>query len=145
MFTLPLYDDNPVGGRPVITWLLIAGCVAVCLWQQTLPPRLQESSVYALGMIPAVLFGYETLPQAWRLVPGWASIFTSMCMHGSWMHLLGNTWFLWIFGHGVEGAMGSVRYLLFYLLSGIAAALTQSLADPTSALPMIGASGAIAG
>jgi membrane associated rhomboid family serine protease len=145
MFTLPLYDDNPVGGRAVITWLIIALCVAVFLWQESLPPRLQEVSVYGLGVVPAVLFGYATQPESWRMVPGWATIFTSMFMHGSWLHLLSNTWFLWIFGHGVEGAMGPVRYLLFYLLAGVAAALTQSLADPTSSLPMIGASGAIAG
>jgi membrane associated rhomboid family serine protease len=145
MFTLPLYDDNPVGGRPVVTWLIIALCIAGFLWQQSLPPRLQESSVYALGVIPSVLFGYSSLPPGWQLVPGWATIFTSLFMHGSWLHLISNTWFLWIFGHGVEGAMGPVRYLVFYLVCGVAAALTQSLADPTSALPMIGASGAIAG
>ena len=145
MFTLPLYDDNPVGRHAVVTWLIIALCVAVFLWQQSLPPRLAEASVYGLGVVPAVLFGYATQPESWRLVPGWATIFTSMFMHGSWLHLLGNTWFLWIFGHGVEGAMGHLRYLLFYLICGVAAALTQSLADPTSTLPMIGASGAIAG
>ncbi|MBI1779085.1 MAG: rhomboid family intramembrane serine protease [Proteobacteria bacterium] len=145
MFTLPLYDDNPVGRNPVMTWLLIILCLAVFLWQQTLSPRPQESVVYGLGLVPAVLFGYDTLPQPWRLVPGWATIFTSMFMHGSWLHLIGNTWFLWIFGHGVEGAMGHGRYLVFFLVSGIAAAFAQSLADPTSTLPMIGASGAIAG
>ena len=145
MFTIPLYDDNPVGGRPVVNWLIIALCVGAFLWQESLPPRLQESVTYSLGVVPAVLFGYNALPPDLQLVPGWASIFTSMFMHGSWLHLIGNTWFLWIFGRGVEGAMGHIRYFFFYFICGIAAALTQSLADPTSTLPMIGASGAIAG
>jgi membrane associated rhomboid family serine protease len=74
-----------------------------------------------------------------------AHVFTSMFLHGSWMHLLGNMWFLWLFGNNVEDAMGRVRYLVFYLLTGVAAALTQVVLTPGSSVPMVGASGAISG
>ena len=72
-------------------------------------------------------------------------IFTSMFLHGSWMHLLGNVWFLWIFGNNVEDAMGRLRFVIFYLLTGAAAALAQVVLTPASAVPMVGASGAISG
>ncbi len=145
MFTIPLYDDNPTLRPSVLTWLIIAACVAVYLWQFSLPTRAGEAIVYSLGVIPAVLFGRAELPPQLQMVPGWASVFTSMFLHGGWMHLLGNMLYLWIFGNNVEDAMGHGRFLVFYLLCGLAAALAQSLIDPGSTIPMIGASGAIAG
>lgn len=145
MFTIPLYDDNPTLRTPVLTWAIIAACVAVYLWQVSLPPRAGEAIVYSLGVIPAVLFGKAELPPQLHMVPGWASIFTSMFLHGGWMHLIGNMLYLWIFGNNVEDAMGHGRFLVFYLLCGLAAALTQSFMSPGSTVPMIGASGAIAG
>lgn len=145
MFTIPLYDDNPTIRTPFVTWALIAACVTFFLWQVMLPPAAQEATVYALGVVPAVLFGRAELPAEIALIPPWASIFSSMFLHGSWMHLAGNMLYLWIFGNNVEDAMGHFRFIVFYLLCGAAAALAQSLAAPESTIPMIGASGAIAG
>jgi membrane associated rhomboid family serine protease len=145
MFTIPLYDDNPTLRTPLLTWALIAACVAVYLWQASLPGRAEQDIVYALGMIPAVLFGQAELPPRLQLVSPWTSVFTSMFLHGGWMHLIGNMLYLWIFGNNVEDAMGHGRFVVFYLVCGLAAALTQSLMSPGSTMPMIGASGAIAG
>jgi len=145
MFTLPLSDDNPTRRAPIVTWAIIAGCVAVFLWQTSLGPRAGQAIVYALGMIPAVLFGSAQLPPELRLVPAPLSVVTSMFLHGGWMHLLGNMLYLWIFGNNVEDSMGRGRFVVFYLLCGTAAALVQGLAAPGSEIPMIGASGAIGG
>jgi membrane associated rhomboid family serine protease len=141
-FILPLYDDNPTQCTPVVTWLLIAACVAVFLWQFA---QSQEAVAYGFGMIPAVLFGTAELPPDLAIVSPWATLFTSMFIHSGWLHIGGNMLFLWIFGNNLEDALGHVRYLLLYLLSGVAAALCQALADPGSTVPMLGASGAIAG
>ncbi len=145
MFTIPLFDDNPTRRTPFVTWALIAACVLVFLWQKTLPPGAEEAMVYALGVIPAVLFGSADLPPDVRVVPPWASVLTSMFLHGSWGHLLGNMLYLWIFGNNVEDAMGHGRYVAFYVLAGTAAALLQGMTAPQATIPMIGASGAIAG
>ena len=99
----------------------------------------------AFGMIPAVLFGTAHLPARLALIAPPATLVTSMFLHGGWLHLIGNMIYLFVFGKGVENALGSLRFLAFYLLCGIVAALTQALTDPTATLPMIGASGAIAG
>jgi membrane associated rhomboid family serine protease len=145
MFTLPLYDDNPTSGTPVVTWMIIAACVVVFFWQASLPPREATAAIYSYGLIPGVLFGGIQLPSRLAVIPPEATLLTSMFLHGGWMHLIGNMLFLWIFGDNVEEALGSVRFLVFYLLCGIAAALGQALADPAAATPMVGASGAIAG
>jgi membrane associated rhomboid family serine protease len=142
IFALPLYDDNPIARVPIVTYGLIGLCIGAFLWQQG------QSEIYvgyAFGMVPAELLG------TWRprglppVLPPWATIFTSMFLHGGWFHIAGNMLFLWIFGNNVEDVLGRFRYLLLYLACGIVAALSQALADPTSHVPMIGASGAIAG
>jgi membrane associated rhomboid family serine protease len=92
-----------------------------------------------------VLFGHANLAPRLHLVPAWATIFTSMFMHGGWLHLIGNMIYLWIFGRGVESTLGPARLVAFYLICGVAAAMTQALIEPTSLVPMVGASGAIAG
>jgi membrane associated rhomboid family serine protease len=142
IFAVPLYDDNPAVRSPLTTHLLIGLCVGAFLWQLGQGPRFVA---YAYGMVPAELFGSW---RPWRVdqaVPPWATIFTSMFLHGGWLHLLGNMLFLWIFGSKTEAALGAGRYLVLYFGSGVAAALTQALAAPFSHVPMIGASGAIAG
>jgi membrane associated rhomboid family serine protease len=101
--------------------------------------------VFALGVIPAVLFDHAALPADIALVPPLVTVFTSMFMHGGWMHLIGNMLYLWIFADNVEASMGHLRFVLFYLLCGVAAVLAQALPDTTSQIPMIGASGAISG
>ncbi|PWC53231.1 rhomboid family intramembrane serine protease [Azospirillum sp. TSO22-1] len=145
MFFIPLYDDNPTRRTPVVTIALIALCILVYGWQVSLGPRGGELAVYAYGVVPAVLFGYAELPDALQVVPSWATVATSMFLHGGVLHLGGNMLYLWIFGNNVEDSMGRGRFLLFYLLCGAAAALTQSLASPLSEVPMLGASGAIGG
>jgi membrane associated rhomboid family serine protease len=142
---LPLYDDAPHDRMAVATWGLIAACAAVFLWQIGLPPRAGNEVAFVYGMTPAVLFGDAALPSRLAAVPAWATIFTSMFLHGGWAHILGNMLYLWLFGRGVEAPLGFVRFLVLYFASGVAAALTQALVDPASSVPMIGASGAIAG
>jgi membrane associated rhomboid family serine protease len=136
---LPIRDDLPTRTVPFVNYLLIAGNVAAYLWEQTViahgvrPQRLLE--VY--GLVPHHL----VVDPAGTLV----TVFTSMFMHdpSNLLHIGGNMLFLWIFGDNVEDAMGHFRYLFFYLVGGMCAAATQTLADPTSVLPMVGASGAI--
>jgi membrane associated rhomboid family serine protease len=142
IFALPLYDDNPIQRTPVVTYVLIGMCVGAFLWQLG-----QEPGTAALqyGMIPAVLFGYRQLPPDLAIIPPWATLFTSMFLHGGWLHLGGNMLFLWIFGNNIEDLLGRARYLLLYLCCGVAAALIQALSASHSQVPMVGASGAIAG
>ena len=140
MFFFPFSDDNPTKNKPLITYCLIGICCFIFLWQYTLPQGLFRSAVYNFGVVPASLLGSKE-----GYLPAIITIFTSMFMHGGWFHLIGNMVFLWIFGDNVEDSMGRVKFIIFYLLAGIAAAYTQALIDPSSEIPMIGASGAIAG
>jgi membrane associated rhomboid family serine protease len=143
---IPLRDDNPPSHHPpVVAISFIVLCVLVFLWQFSLGAEGGQRAVYALGVIPAVLFGQQQLPAELAVVPPMATIFTSMFMHGGWMHLIGNMLYLWIFGDNVEDSMGHVRFAIFYVLCGVAAALAQAIPEPNSTIPMVGASGAISG
>jgi membrane associated rhomboid family serine protease len=142
---LPLHDDNPTRTTPVVTIVLIVSCVLVFLWQALAGPRGGQNIIYALGAIPAVLLGHRDLPSELSIIPPFASMLTSMFLHGGLWHLLGNMLYLWIFGNNVEDAMGHGRFIIFYLICGIAAVLAQALPDPNSTVPMVGASGAISG
>jgi membrane associated rhomboid family serine protease len=142
---IPLRDENPSRLVPYVNYAVIALCVLVFLWQFALGPVRGQTAVYALGVIPAVLLGDTQLPTDVALIPPWLSVITSMFLHGGWLHLLGNMLYLWIFGDNVEDSMGHVRYVIFYVFCGVAAVLAQALPDPTSEVPMIGASGAISG
>jgi membrane associated rhomboid family serine protease len=142
IFALPLYDDNPTERAPVVTWFLIGSCIGAFSWQLGHDER---QIVLSFGMIPAVLFGSAHLAPALRVVPPWATLLTSIFLHGGWFHLAGNMVFLWIFGNNVEDALGRGRFLVLYLGCGVAAALSQALSNPDDHVPMIGASGAIAG
>jgi len=142
---IPLRDDNPAATQPVVTVALLTAVTLVFFWQLSLGPLGGQAAVYSLGLVPAVLFGPHRLPSELVIVPASVTILTSMFMHGGWLHLIGNMLFLWVFGDNVEDALGHARFLLFYLLCGIAAALTQALPDPHSVVPVIGASGAISG
>ena len=132
----PIGDEN-AGTiiKPIVNWTLIGVCVAVFFYQLSLQPRQLEAFFLQYGAVPAEITDFRNLP----------SILTSMFLHGGWGHLIGNMVFLLVFGDNIEDAMGHVSYLLFYLLCGIAAALTQILLNPDSTIPMIGASGAISG
>ena len=142
---IPLQDDSPSASKPWVIIGLIVGCAGVFLWQCTLDAASGQQAVAALGAVPAVLLTDARLPADLRWIPRFASPFTSMFLHGGWMHLLGNMLFLWIYGDNVEDAMGHARFLAFYLLCGAAAIFVQALANPDSPYPIIGASGAISG
>ena len=148
----PLYDDNPTEIFPVITLLLMAGCVAVWVFIQGagLDQRTLVGSVCTLGTIPAEITGSLTGSVQARgrspCTPGgftWLTLLTSIFLHGGWMHLIGNLWFLWIFGNNIEDSMGHLRFLAFYLLAGLVATASHIASSPGSALPVVGASGAI--
>jgi rhomboid family protein len=152
----PYKDENPTELTPVITLGIIALNIATWLFVQgagAMEPLAR--SVCQLGLIPGEVLG--TVPpgtavplgEGVRCVltaePNWWTVLTSMFMHGGWFHLLGNMWFLWVFGNNIEDSMGHTRFVAFYLLCGVAAAASQMLVDPDSAIPMVGASGAISG
>ena len=141
---IPLHDDNPTTITPYLTILFIAICILVFLWELSLGSGSGRAFL-SLGVVPAVLVGDKSLPPDIALIPAWATMFTSMFMHGGWMHLIGNGLYLWIFGNNIEDAMGHWRFVGFYFLCGIAAVFAQALPDPSSTIPMIGASGAISG
>jgi len=133
----PIRDHNPSGQVPHVTYALIAINVAVFLgtWLALPDTRAVERFFVTWGLVPArVAAGM-----------GWLGLVTSMFVHGGWLHLAGNMLFLWIFGDNLEAIMGRVRFALFYLAAGLAAAALQVWADPNSQIPMVGASGAIAG
>ena len=144
---LPLKDENPLKRIPFqyVTVILIAMCVGVFLWQLSLEDEAGRKAVFSFGAIPSVLFGQRTLPADLSLIPAPLTLITSMFMHGGWMHLIGNMLFLWVLGDNVEDSMGHGRFVVFYALCGLAAALTHAGLDPQSTTPMIGASGAISG
>ncbi len=142
---IPLRDDNPSSIVPIVTISFVVACVLVFLWQVSLGPTRGQHAIFALGVIPAVLLGHGELPPELAIVPPYMTALTSMFMHGGWMHLIGNMLYLWIFGDNVEDSMGHARFVIFYVLCGIAAVLAQALPEPSSTVPMVGASGAISG
>lgn len=141
----PLSDDSPPKVTPIVTWFIIGACFLVFLWQSSLGAKAGEIALYQYGMIPARLFGMAKLRSHLVPIPASATVLTSMFLHGGWLHLGLNMLFLWVFGGKVEESMGHSRFLIFYLLCGVAAAVTQAVMSPGSTLPMVGASGAISG
>jgi len=135
---LPLSDHNPSRTTPVVNILLIAVNVFLFFWELSQGPRL-ERALFDIAFIPA-RFWYAPLHPV-NII----GMFLSMFLHGGWLHLGGNMLYLWIFGDNIEDRLGHFRYILFYLLSGIAATLAHAVFNPASRMPSIGASGAIAG
>ena len=145
MFFFPFADENPTNKIPILNWLIIFICSITFLKYIFEHNYVQEQLFISFGMIPAILFGYSELSTQLKVIPAYITIITSMFLHGGWMHLIGNMMYLYIFGDNIEEILGRVKFLLFYFITGIIAALTQALLDPSSTIPMIGASGAIAG
>jgi membrane associated rhomboid family serine protease len=142
---LPLRDENPTRRFPVVTVLLIAANVVIFAYQ-ALSPATLPYYVLRMGAIPYEITHFTTYhgyPVA-RISPLLA-LFASMFLHGGLFHLLGNMLYLWIFGNNVEDFLGPLRFVLFYFVSGLSAAATHIVTNPNSTVPMIGASGAIAG
>ncbi len=140
---IPLRDNIPSYRTPIVTVGLIAANILVYMNQLMLPPQAAVQFVYLYGLIPLEISGGDLLVP--HPVPLYATVFTSMFVHGGLFHLGGNMLYLWIFGDNVEDRIGRLKFLVFYLLSGLAAAATQIWTDPASKIPMIGASGAISG
>jgi membrane associated rhomboid family serine protease len=152
----PLRDENPHFLTPFVTYAIIALNVAAWVFVQGLGSGMPlASSVCDLGLVPGELLGRvaagtafpmgETIACVVDPEPSWATLFTHMFLHGGWFHLLGNMWFMWIFGNNVEDSMGHARFAVFYVLCGLAAAALQIASRPESIVPMVGASGAIGG
>jgi membrane associated rhomboid family serine protease len=135
---IPLRDSNPTRSTPVLTYLIIAANTLVYLFQASLDPESEKLFIERFGLIPAMVAQEH-------YVGSLITPFTSMFMHGGLMHLLLNMWSLFIFGDNVEDTLGKPRFLVFYLASGLGAAAAQVYVDPSSTIPMVGASGAIAG
>lgn len=133
---IPLMDTIPHRKKPFVMWMIIIVNFLVFLFQTSLPPNISEFFVYYFGFVPLRFTNlrHEGLP-----------LITSMFLHGSWIHLIGNMWSLWLFGDNVEDRVGHFRFLFFYLLSGVIASLTHYIFNVNSPVPTIGASGAIAG
>ena len=142
---IPLKDDNPTSNKPVITFFLIGICILIFLIQISSQSYKTGQLFYSYGLIPSVLMGNNQLPMDLYVVPAYLTIFTSMFMHGGFMHLIGNMLYMWIFADNIEDSLGPKKFIIFYLLSGIGAAMTQVLMDTHSQIPMVGASGAIGG
>jgi membrane associated rhomboid family serine protease len=152
----PYRDENETQRTAIVTMAIIGLNVLVWLVVQGAGAALPLArSVCELGLIPGELTGSIPVGTRFPMGPGLvcstdpgrqvSHLLTSMFLHGSWMHLLGNMWFLWLFGNNVEDSMGRLRFVVFYLVSGLAAALGQVVTNPSSAVPMVGASGAISG
>jgi membrane associated rhomboid family serine protease len=152
----PIRDDNPHFLTPVVTYAIIAtNVLAWVLIQKLGAEQGLAHSLCDLGLVPGELLGRVApgtsvpISEHYRCVVDprgdWMTIVTHMFLHGGWLHLIGNMWFLWIFGNNVEDSMGHARFVLFYLLCGVAAAALQIAMSPASPIPMVGASGAIGG
>jgi rhomboid family protein len=148
---IPIGDDNPQINKPIATYAIIAlNALAWLLLQGMGSDDQLNASVCRYGLIPADLFSSFAFDSKSYVCGagnslGWGGALSSMFMHGSWAHILGNMLFLWVFGDNVEDSMGTVRFAIFYLLSGLCAAAAQIISNPDSVLPMVGASGAIGG
>ena len=142
---IPLKDDNPTSSKPIVTYFIIGLCVLVFLMQLGSQSYRTGQLFYSYGLIPSVLMGHDQLPVDVYIVPAYITIFSSMFMHGGFMHIIGNMLYMWIFADNIEDDLGSKKFIIFYLLSGIGAAMTQVLMDVHSQVPMVGASGAIGG
>ena len=153
---IPYRDENKTQHPALVTGAIVVLNIAAWLFVQGAGADLPLArSVCNLGLVPGELTGLVPPGQAFPMGPGAvcltdpgrqvSHLITSMFLHGGWMHLIGNMWFLWLFGNNVEDSMGHLRFIAFYLLTGLAAALGQVIADPDSIVPMVGASGAISG
>jgi len=142
---IPLYDDNPTRNRTWVTWLLIGACALIFLGQAQQDAEAGQRTVLALGVVPSVLWGTAELSPELYTVPAVLTLLSAMFLHGSLLHLGSNLLFLWVFGNNIEDRLGPGRFLVFYLVCGVAASLAHAGIEADSDIPMIGASGAISG
>jgi membrane associated rhomboid family serine protease len=141
----PIRDDAPRISTPYVTYFLLALNVAIFLFEILLPSDARTGMIYQFGMVPAYITGVVSGAYDGSLQGAFLPLLTSMFLHGSWLHLIANMWALYIFGDNIEDHIGHFGYLGFYLVTGVAASLLHFLFNPTSTVPSVGASGAIAG
>jgi len=142
---IPIRDDTPTYSTPFINYLLIALNTLVFLFEVSLNPQVRQAFVYQFGVEPVRVLTALGLTQVHLPQASAVPLLTSMFLHASWLHLIGNMWVLWIFGDNIEDHLGHFPYLVFYLVSGLAASCLHILLNPNSTVPSVGASGAIAG
>ncbi len=142
---IPIHDTVPGRNPPIATWTIILANCGVFLLEISLPEQGLERLLYLFGIVPARYTHPEWAAYVGFPVDDYWPFLTSMFLHGGWLHILANMWTLWIFGNNVEDRMGPGRFLLFYLTCGIAAGVVHLVTNPTSTVPTVGASGAIAG
>jgi membrane associated rhomboid family serine protease len=142
---LPLRDDQPRYSTPWVTRFLIALNLLIFLFEASLTPRGLNGVIRQFGVVPSHLAAFLSGSPRYSLPEVVLPFFTSMFLHGSWMHVIGNMWFLFIFGDNVEDYLGHFKYLVFYILTGLIAMSTQVAISLNSNVPTLGASGAIAG
>ncbi|MBH70909.1 MAG: rhomboid family intramembrane serine protease [Pelagibacteraceae bacterium] len=126
----PIGDENPTTRTPYVTYVILGSCILIFLWQISLPKDL-FMGIKNFGLVPSDVYLYK--------------IISSMFLHGSWMHLIGNMAYLWIFGNNIEDYLGHIKFLIFYLFCGVCATLLHVFSDVNSTIPVVGASGAISG
>jgi membrane associated rhomboid family serine protease len=141
----PIRDDQPRFSTPYVTYFLIGLNLAIFLFEFSLDPASLDSLIRQFGMIPEHVTLVLTRSHNINFVALVLPFFTSMFLHGSWSHVIGNMWFLWIFGDNIEDYLGHFKYIVFYVLCGLAAAVAQFVVTPNLSAPTVGASGAIAG
>lgn len=144
---IPIGDEIERTATPFqfATIIIMGICFAVWGWEINLPFEAVDGAFYSFGLVPAFLFGFRAPPPELAVIPPALTVITSMFMHGGWSHIIGNMLYLWVFGSSLEEACGHVRFVIFYILCGIGAAVGHALVDPAGIVPMIGASGAISG
>ena len=141
----PIRDDQPRYSTPFINSFLIGLNILIYIFEASLDPRSLQALAYQFGEVPGHLTAFLAGSPKYTLADVVVPLFTSMFLHASWVHVLGNMWFLYIFGDNIEDYLGHFKYLIFYLLCGLIAMLTQIAIYPNSGIPTMGASGAIAG
>jgi hypothetical protein len=142
---IPIRDDTPRYTTPYVNYLLIALNTLVFLFEVSLNPQTRQVFVYQFGVEPVRVLSAVGLAHVYASQPSVMPLLTSMFLHASWLHLIGNMWVLWIFGDNIEDYLGHFSYLVFYLVSGLAASALHVLLNANSTVPSVGASGAIAG
>ena len=142
---IPLKDDNPTQSKPIVTYYLIGICIVIFIIQLLSTSYRTGTFFYSYGLIPSVLLGKLQLSENMYIIPSYLTVITSMFVHGGFMHLIGNMLYMWIFADNIEDDLGKIKFIIFYLLCGIGAAMAQVFSDINSQIPMVGASGAIGG
>jgi membrane associated rhomboid family serine protease len=142
---IPIRDNISCDTRPYASWIVMAICIGIFIVMKMMPDELQRQLTYLYGMVP-VRYSNPEWATAFGLPPDrYLSFLTSLFIHGGWIHIIMNMWFMWIFAKSIEDSMGHARFFVFYLICGLFATAVQWYFDPELAIPVVGASGAIAG